>query len=64
MEDCLNAGVSVMTFGQYLRPTKRHLPVKEYVTPEKFDEWREIGEQVRRKEGGREAEEKEGGDDD
>ena len=53
-----------MTFGQYLRPTKRHLPVKEYVTPEKFDEWREIGEQVRRKEGGREAEEKEGGDDD
>jgi lipoic acid synthetase len=25
--------------GQYLQPTKKHLPVKEYVTPEKFEEW-------------------------
>lgn len=31
--------VDVVTFGQYLQPTKRHLPVKEYVTPEKFEEW-------------------------
>jgi lipoyl synthase len=31
--------VDVVTFGQYLQPTRRHLPVKEYVTPEKFVEW-------------------------
>jgi lipoyl synthase len=30
----------VVTFGQYLQPTKRHLAVKEYVTPEKFEEWK------------------------
>ena len=29
-------GVEIITFGQYLRPTKKHLPVVEYVTPEKF----------------------------
>jgi lipoic acid synthetase len=30
--------------GQYLQPTKKHVPVKEYVTPEKFEEWQEKGE--------------------
>lgn len=34
----------VVTFGQYLRPSKRHIPVEEYVTPEAFDAWREEGE--------------------
>jgi lipoic acid synthetase len=29
----------VVTFGQYLRPSRRHMPVKEFVTPEKFEEW-------------------------
>ena len=33
-----NVDVDVVTFGQYLQPTKRHLPVKEYITPEKFQE--------------------------
>ncbi|KAF3941487.1 hypothetical protein ABW19_dt0210418 [Dactylella cylindrospora] len=32
--------VDVVTFGQYMRPTKRHMKVTEYVTPEKFEEWR------------------------
>ena len=36
MRDALDAGVAVITFGQYLRPTKGHLPVVEYVTPEIF----------------------------
>lgn len=31
--------VDVVTFGQYLQPTKKHVPVKEYITPEKFEEW-------------------------
>lgn len=44
MKDLLQVGVSVVTFGQYLRPTKRHLKVQEYVTPEKFEWWKQEGE--------------------
>mmetsp|Transcript_5987 Transcript_5987/g.18825 ORF Transcript_5987/g.18825 Transcript_5987/m.18825 type:complete len:339 (-) Transcript_5987:203-1219(-) len=40
LRDCRLAGVDVVTFGQYLRPTKRHLAVSEYVTPAKFDHWK------------------------
>jgi lipoic acid synthetase len=39
LRDLRNVDVDVVTFGQYLQPSKRHLPVKEYVTPEKFQEW-------------------------
>lgn len=31
--------VDVVTFGQYMRPTKRHMKVSEYITPEKFEYW-------------------------
>ena len=31
--------VDVVTFGQYMRPTKRHLQVEKYVTPDEFDMW-------------------------
>lgn len=34
-----NAGIDVVTFGQYLRPSKRHMPVDRFVTPMEFDEW-------------------------
>lgn len=44
MRDLRAAGVDVLTLGQYLRPTKHHLAVVEYVTPEKFDEYRRHGE--------------------
>jgi len=33
--------VDVVTFGQYMRPTKRHMPVYEYVTPDTFELWRQ-----------------------
>lgn len=33
--------VDVVTFGQYMRPTKRHMKVEEYVTPEVFELWRQ-----------------------
>ncbi|KAL1972314.1 hypothetical protein VTN31DRAFT_7533 [Thermomyces dupontii] len=33
--------VDIVTFGQYMRPTKRHMPVHEYVTPDKFELWRQ-----------------------
>lgn len=36
MDDLLSVGVKVMTIGQYLQPSVNHLPVNEYVTPEKF----------------------------
>jgi lipoic acid synthetase len=38
--------VAVVTIGQYLQPTLRHLPVEEYVHPETFDEYREYGERL------------------
>lgn len=33
--------VDVVTFGQYMRPTKRHLKVEKYVTPDEFELWRQ-----------------------
>jgi len=43
MDDLLDVGCKVMTIGQYLAPTKDHMEVKQYVTPEKFEEYKEIG---------------------
>ncbi|MGD1978369.1 MAG: lipoyl synthase [Akkermansiaceae bacterium] len=42
MDDLRAADVTVLTLGQYLRPTPMHLPVVEYVKPEKFDEWKQV----------------------
>ena len=43
MDDLRNAGCKVMTIGQYLAPSKNHMPVVEYVRPEQFDEYHTIG---------------------
>ena len=43
MDDLLAAGCKVMTIGQYLAPTKNHLPVSEYIHPDVFAEYRETG---------------------
>ena len=43
MDDLLAVGCKVMTIGQYLAPTLEHIPVKEYITPEKFEEYHKIG---------------------
>lgn len=43
MDDLLAAGCKVMTIGQYLAPTKSHLPVVEYIHPEHFKKYRTIG---------------------
>lgn len=43
MDDLLAVGCSVFTIGQYLAPTLDHIQVKEYVTPEKFEEYKQIG---------------------
>lgn len=44
LRDLRSIECDVVTFGQYLQPTRKHLPVKEYVTPEKFTEWQERAE--------------------
>lgn len=44
MDDFVANGVDVMTIGQYLQPTKMHLPVETFVTPDKFALYKEIGE--------------------
>lgn len=42
MDDLLEHGVRMLTLGQYLRPTPRHLPVIRYLRPAEFDELREL----------------------
>lgn len=43
MDDLLSVGCKVFTIGQYLQPTKEHLPVEAYVHPDVFEEYRQIG---------------------
>ena len=44
LDDLRANGVTVLTLGQYLRPSPRHLPVVEYILPEKFDWWKTVAE--------------------
>ncbi len=46
MKDVRKCGVQLFTIGQYLQPTKKHLDVVEYVTPNQFAKYREIGLQL------------------
>ena len=43
MKDCLAAGVEIYTLGQYLQPSSWHLEVKEFITPEQFLKYEQIG---------------------
>ncbi len=43
MQDLRSAHVDVVTIGQYLQPSKKHLPVKEFILPEQFKKYEEIG---------------------
>jgi lipoic acid synthetase len=43
MDDLRSVGCEVMTIGQYLQPTVKHLPVKEYIRPEQFEKYRRLG---------------------
>jgi lipoyl synthase len=45
-KDLRSVGVDIVSIGQYLQPTIRHLPVKEYITPEKFDSYRKCIEKM------------------
>jgi lipoic acid synthetase len=46
LEDLRASLVDVVTIGQYLQPTRNHLPVEEYVHPDLFDQYREWGERL------------------
>lgn len=43
MSELRNAHVDIVTIGQYLQPSKKHLPVKEFITPEQFKKYEEFG---------------------
>lgn len=43
MDDLRSVGVQILTLGQYLQPTKDHLEVQEFITPEQFEEYKKIG---------------------
>lgn len=43
MEDLRSVGVDILTLGQYLQPTKSHLPVDEFVTPDRFRLYKTLG---------------------
>jgi lipoic acid synthetase len=46
LADLNRVGVSLVTLGQYLRPTRAHLPVARYVPPEQFERYREWGREI------------------
>ena len=46
MEDLRKVDCDILTIGQYLQPSQKHLGVKEFVTPEQFANWRQFGETI------------------
>jgi lipoic acid synthetase len=46
LRDLRSVGCDVVTLGQYLRPTRRHMAVREYVTPEAFELWQKTAEEM------------------
>ncbi|MDR3269408.1 MAG: lipoyl synthase [Tannerella sp.] len=42
MDDALRAGVSMLTIGQYLQPSRKNMPVAEYLTPQQFEAYRRL----------------------
>lgn len=46
MEDLRQVDCDILTIGQYLQPTQKHLGVQEFITPEQFQAWQEFGESL------------------
>jgi lipoic acid synthetase len=46
MADLRELDVDILTIGQYLQPTRKHLPIDRYVTPEEFTEFQRIGKEM------------------
>ena len=43
MDDALSVGCSILTIGQYMQPSRQNIAVSEYITPEKFEKYKQIG---------------------
>jgi lipoic acid synthetase len=43
MQDLRAVGVDILTLGQYLQPTPKHLPIVEFVPPERFEKYEKLG---------------------
>lgn len=46
MKDLREVGCDVVTFGQYLQPQRRHIKVQDFVTPEKFNHWKQVADEM------------------
>ncbi len=46
LQDLLDANCRILTIGQYLQPSKAHLPVKRFVPPEEFEQWRKTAQEM------------------
>lgn len=46
MQDLRSVNCDILTIGQYLQPTSKHLDVQQFVTPEQFAEWQQFGESI------------------
>lgn len=46
MEDLRNAKVDIITLGQYLQPSKKHLPVADFITPDQFKKYEVLGKEM------------------
>jgi lipoic acid synthetase len=46
MQDLRDNNVDIVTIGQYLQPSKKHLPVKEFIRPEQFEKYEKIGKEM------------------
>jgi len=43
MDDALKSGCSILTIGQYMQPSRKNIAVSEYITPQRFEEYKQIG---------------------
>jgi lipoic acid synthetase len=46
MRELRAVNVDIITIGQYLQPSKKHLPVKEFITPEQFKKYEDYGKEL------------------
>jgi lipoic acid synthetase len=46
LQDMVDAGVDILTIGQYLQPTKEHAPIDRWVTPEEFKRWKDYALEI------------------
>jgi len=46
MKDLRSVGCDIITIGQYLQPSPKHLPVQSFISPEQFERWQTLGQSL------------------